>query len=572
MRLLPVIERELRASARQPFTYWLRVIGVGWLGLGIVVAWMLLKGIRGMVTSSGVDPQSLGVMLFGAMNLAMFLALALLTPLLTADCISRERREGTLGLLFLTPLRPLDIVLGKSIAQVLKGLTLYLTMLPWLTVPVLLGGVGMADFTLAALLNGGVLVLALSAGMLASARCRDAAQAILVAQALSLLLLTVFLLCHEALFRSQVLPFLGGRAGTTLLGRPVVASFDSLLRSMDESGGYLSTALSLLFFTTSSHVGLGWNSGLTNDWSRVWAALPAGGGHLWHQTATMLLLGCAVAAAAIAGIAARSVRAVWGEQPPSAALEKARRKLLTPRFLSGLLRRRLTRTLELNPIGWLHQRTPQARMVKLGWFLAVILGESIALSERSRGWDFSNLLIAHYLLALALLGGMAFSAAASFRHERENGAFELLLVTPISVFQLIRGRLVGIWMQFLPGICLLGVIQAITNIWKMAPDKGNDIEVFFLGCVVTVPVVGLWFSMQRRGLLASGLLTCFVSVILPAFAVSLALAFGLLPQNNSAEEAAQHALGFWLLLQGGLAIYAFHRLYQALARRRFALQ
>jgi len=38
-------------------------------------------------------------------------------PMLAADCVSRERREGTLGLLFLTPLDARGIMLAKSMVH-----------------------------------------------------------------------------------------------------------------------------------------------------------------------------------------------------------------------------------------------------------------------------------------------------------------------------------------------------------------------------------------------------------------------------------------------------------------------
>ena len=58
-----------------------------------------------------------GGALFGSLHSALFLAIWVLVPLLTADCISRERREGTLGLLFLTRLRAGGIVVAKGLVQ-----------------------------------------------------------------------------------------------------------------------------------------------------------------------------------------------------------------------------------------------------------------------------------------------------------------------------------------------------------------------------------------------------------------------------------------------------------------------
>ena len=46
---------------------------------------------------------------------AGFVGSAIAGLVLTADCISQERREGTLGLLFLTDLRGPDVALGNRI-------------------------------------------------------------------------------------------------------------------------------------------------------------------------------------------------------------------------------------------------------------------------------------------------------------------------------------------------------------------------------------------------------------------------------------------------------------------------
>src|SRR5947208_12686555 len=121
--VLPVIERELRACARQPFTYYLRAVGMTALLLEC-----LLFGIN-----NGFGP-TLGNKLFGSLHLTLFGAIWILVPLLTADSISRERREGTLGLLFLTRLSATDIVTAKSLAHGLRALTLWLAALPILTI------------------------------------------------------------------------------------------------------------------------------------------------------------------------------------------------------------------------------------------------------------------------------------------------------------------------------------------------------------------------------------------------------------------------------------------------------
>jgi len=84
MIVLPVIERELRAQSRLGFTYGLRVLGASALLLVSLV----------FAFSFGLPPDR-GGELFGYLNCALFISIWALVPVLAADCLSRERREGT---------------------------------------------------------------------------------------------------------------------------------------------------------------------------------------------------------------------------------------------------------------------------------------------------------------------------------------------------------------------------------------------------------------------------------------------------------------------------------------------
>ena len=122
--------REMRAESRRPFSYWLRVLGVAAVLVACFSAVRTQEVIEINLAMSGLpasqwppfasrpplpDPaQVLGSLLFGNVNAALFVALWVLVPLLASDCISREKREGTLGLLFLTPLAAWEVVTGKS--------------------------------------------------------------------------------------------------------------------------------------------------------------------------------------------------------------------------------------------------------------------------------------------------------------------------------------------------------------------------------------------------------------------------------------------------------------------------
>src|SRR5262245_9260666 len=136
MSVIPIIVRELRAQARQPWTHWLRVAGAVSVLAAMAIAVWSVGRIRGpvafgwpVIRSNPV--QEFGHTLFGKLNLFMFLAIWLFVPLTTADSISRERREGTLVLLYLTELRSIGIVVGKAFVHLLRSVSLFLTMAPW---------------------------------------------------------------------------------------------------------------------------------------------------------------------------------------------------------------------------------------------------------------------------------------------------------------------------------------------------------------------------------------------------------------------------------------------------------
>src|SRR6185436_11293327 len=129
MTFLPIVNRELRAAARRRRTYWIRVGAAA--AAFVVCLWILTTGPRWQT------PDQLGKWLFGALTTLAF-GFGLLAGLWnTADCLSREKREGTLGLLFLTDLKGYDVVLGKLIASSLNAFYGMMAVFPVLAISLL---------------------------------------------------------------------------------------------------------------------------------------------------------------------------------------------------------------------------------------------------------------------------------------------------------------------------------------------------------------------------------------------------------------------------------------------------
>ncbi len=119
----------------------------------------------------------MGRALFRVLGWLLFLFCLVEGVRLTADCLSEERREGTLGLLFLAEVRPLEIILGKLVGVALNSLYALLAALPALAFPILLGGVTGGEFGRLCLLLVVTLMLSLTAGLMVSSWAVESLQA-----------------------------------------------------------------------------------------------------------------------------------------------------------------------------------------------------------------------------------------------------------------------------------------------------------------------------------------------------------------------------------------------------------
>src|SRR5213076_1085705 len=134
MTVLPIVGRELRVAARRPGTYWLRVTAA-FVAIALF-GWVLLNLLRDQVPSAAH-----GRYLFRALFGFAFVYCLFIGARLTADCLSEEKRDGTLGLLFLTDLKGYDVVFGKLAATSVNSIYALVAVVPVISLPVQLGGV-----------------------------------------------------------------------------------------------------------------------------------------------------------------------------------------------------------------------------------------------------------------------------------------------------------------------------------------------------------------------------------------------------------------------------------------------
>jgi hypothetical protein len=160
MNFLPIAIRELQVTARRSMTYYWRSLSA--LNAACITLGCLLIGVSGALTAG-----SAGVMTFRFLAGVGYIISAVTAALITSDCICEERRDGTLGLLFLTDLRGYDIILGK-LARLSVPVYCLIAAFPALGFTMLLGGVAIGDFSMVALALVNALFFFAALGLLVS--------------------------------------------------------------------------------------------------------------------------------------------------------------------------------------------------------------------------------------------------------------------------------------------------------------------------------------------------------------------------------------------------------------------
>jgi hypothetical protein len=431
----------------------------------------------------------------------------------------------------------------------LRAVTLWVAVMPVLTIPFLLGGVSWLEVAWSLTIHACAICWALAAGMLASAWCKRWVRAVLRAFILAILFLVLLSTCM-----TQVLANLSP-AGVSMWGIDSDSSFTSGLRFLaDPTGPWRAQ----VWWTRAA--------GTMVNAPASASSLPSARLYIWAM-AQLILVSLLFLLLALLWAGAKTRRS-WQEQPPSAQQIWFEQTFLTPVLWLHFFKRWMRRKLERNPIGWLEQRTWTGRLVTWGWFAVVISLYSAIFTDRNffRGSNESQ-----RLLAWLLTGSIAASAAASFRRERETGVLELLLVSPLAENQIIAGRLRGLWGQFFPACGTLLAIWAYFSFLLPARNATYSVS-FYAITFFTLPVVGLYFSLRCRSFIAAFSWTLATGLLLP-MALPMVFRFAQfyfeLGAISSINETAGTQASF---LQGMIAGVCWLSLHHRLKSRSFPLQ
>ena len=491
--VLPIVERELRVASRRGATYWGRS-GAALITLVLAMWFLLLQ--------RSVQLGQVGKPLFLTLSFLAFLFAAFAGVTYSADSVSSEKRDGTLGLLFLTDLRGHDVTLGKLAASSLGSIYSLLAALPVLALALLMGGVTAGEYWRMVLLLVNTLMLSLCLGLLMSVLNSDSKRAAVA----------TFIAVVAALL---LLPALGALAGVGLrrLGYPpeVIDAW---------------TKMTVNWMTPIMAYGNVFDAEFKTGATEYWCS----------QGYTAVLAWLCLA------YASWRLPRSWQQGATESGRGGFRARLERMRFPTRERRDAFrAQLLEASPVAWLAGRH-WLRPLVVWSFLLLCTGVFLVLAWQvgRDWWNGGVYLTTSILLHLVLKVWVANESSRQIVDDRSSGALELLLSTPLSVPEILRGLIVPLRRQF--GAPIIAVLVAdaaflLASVSKdmSSSDDANMWTIFWLlrmcflvfDCI-TLVWLGLWLGMTSKGTrTGSGAVTRVL--IVPSLLFLGLMTLGLLP-------------------------------------------
>lgn len=474
MTFLPIAERELRVLSRRPKTYRGRTIAAL---IALIILGYFFWLFSHLPTMAGTGRQVFSILTQCAFLYCLFGG----GVAVTADCLSREKREGTLGFLFLTHLKSYDILAGKLVATSLTSLYGLLAVFPILAIAILAGGVQAGEFwrVVLGLLNA--VFFALCSGLLVSSlswqerRAMQSAAWLMVLFGIALPAFTQWrvrqLTPEFALFLNLISP------SYTLSMVPIPTA----------SGRYFWWSLAAVHVLAWMFLTLAcWF--LPRSWQeKAERAKPQSWRERWHQ---------------------------WSLGNP---LKRA------------ALRRRL---LDRNPFYWLAARERLTVLETWMSFVAVI-GIALWAVWKFRAAETRFVISIMTLVALHAIVKFQFAAAASARlaEDRQIGALELLLSTPLSIGEILKGYRLALWRGFATLIAATIFVDLVMLLLALTLDlqsfsKSDEFltgslllflatSLMLIADAVTLCWVGMWQGVSAKQGLRARRNTIFWVLVFP---------------------------------------------------------
>lgn len=488
-KLGAILSRELFATLRSGWA----MIALGSIltivGAAFCIAWVGQAG-----TMMSMNGSLLSRRIFYNLSASLFGLMALISPVMNASAVSRERESRTLDLLLCTGIPRLSILFAKWIAAVGFQIMLVLLLMPLLALSFQLGGIGLDEYMIAGLMILQAIMVYGMVGLAISCHFRRSATATMTAIGIMLLLIigwpVAFLFCNGFLGTYRYIsPDLSGGIYAV---SPISAAYT--IGGVTSAGRTYS--LFQVLYLLRSHLGFQ----LALFLSAVWAA--------W--------------------------RGLNRKQTPRSATAKAiiddpellrQRSRSFPYYLIDPLKRVQEIGDHQNPVyererryGAMSKISTLIRISYFGAFISIFVGLALFTSNAPDSIRMQlNVNLCFILIFVPIL------SAASISKEREEGTLDMLQITLVKPWKIVTAKFMAAWrfllflllgVSVLPAFLYLGLSLFASN-GRVLPYLGfvgaGFAEVIPLAFAYTAfyAAVGVYISARSKRTILSILLTYF---------------------------------------------------------------
>ena len=450
MTFFPVVERELRVASRRWTTYWGRALAA-FAATGVAIYALAINDLM----SGGLGAESGKIIFWGLSGVGMAFA-AFCGVSHTADTISRERREGTLGLLFLTDLSGVDVTLGKLTSSSFGALYGLIAFQPVMAMSLLLGGITGGEYARMSLLLGTTLMASLGLGLAASSFAESSRTSSMLAFGFILML-------------GAILPLTGVTTDHVLFKLNLIPSDGQFLTPVL---GYCSP---LAAFASCSDVD-------------------------FRITPFRFLSGLGTTFGfGFIGFAAAAYRLprVWQDKP----LRHGRSRL-QKWFTSGDSAPKWAALLDTHPIAWLAERHFTRRIVPWVIVIGGLLGfggfawwDLYQQNSSDVVHDFTFLLFATGTVQTAFKFWVSNESGRQLLEDRRSGGLELQLAAPVTVKQIVNGHLLAVWRMARWPLLLVALADVIAFFYMANLNRGGSSDDYEVPLVIARAVL-FWIDLE----------------------------------------------------------------------------
>jgi len=466
----PIFDKELRVSSRRRRNYVLRFAYLALLTVFLVLFWLraVPSGGSGLYQTSRMAEAGKVIITF--IVWFQFIATQIVAGIMLSTSISDEIYNRTLGLLMTTPINSFQIVTGKLFSKLLQLILLLAISLPLLAIVRVFGGVPW-DYILSSLcITLTTIIFVGSLSLFFSIFSR---------RAYVVIILTILTL--GVLF--ALLPFLAGMLCNAITGHWPQQALTTAIFYPNPYGA-------MMFNTMMMAQPRAMGAGFMFYW-------PLHCGVMMGASAFVLFLSvCMVRRVALRqatgqlGVSACRLRS---DEPAGTISPDQPVFIPAPKRVKG------------PPVLWKELRRPMFGRRKIAFIISIAIGliilfSTYALCANEQALDDEGTHIIYTVIFLAL--GTLFTIilpATCITSEKESRSWPLLLATTLSNWQILLGKLAGIFRRCLPIWCVLfGHIILFTLAGIIHPVAFFQIAILVAWVVVFLSGTGLYFSSRFK--------------------------------------------------------------------------